>query len=239
MKKNETTVEFSIPDTFLAQWQSIVNTMTELAGIPAGLIMRIDKENIEVFVASHSEGNPYHPGDHEHLAKSGLYCETVIRTKQPLLVPDALSDPEWKDNPDVKLNMISYLGFPIFFPDGNPFGTLCILDKKANAYSDTVYNLLNHLRHLIQQHLAMLYMNTMLGEKNKDLMAYLDELQSLRGRILICAQCKKIRDSQGAWQPVEKYLINHPEADFSHGYCDDCYKKILDETDNSLLEPEH
>ena len=125
--------------------------------------------------------------------------------------------------------MISYLGFPILFPDDTPFGTLCILDAKPNAYSDTIYNLLDSFRQMIQQHLALLYMNTVLGEKNSSLMEYLDELQSLRGLIPICCQCKKIKDSEGYWNEVEKYLINHPEADFTHSYCPDCAKQWLDE----------
>ena len=104
--------EVDVSDELLALWQRLVDTMADLAGIPAGLIMRITQEDIEVCVASHTDGNPYHPGDSEHLANSGLYCETVIKTQSPLLVPDALADPDWRDNPDVKLNMISYHSRP-------------------------------------------------------------------------------------------------------------------------------
>jgi GAF domain-containing protein len=232
MKRNKPP-ELNVPDDLVGQWQGLVNTMAELAGIPAGLIMRITKEDIEVFVASQSQENPYHPGDREHLAGSGLYCETVLKTNKSLLVPDALSDPDWKDNPDVKLNMISYLGFPILLPDGTPFGTLCILDRKHNKYSGAIYSLLDNFRNVVQSHLALLYLNAVLGEKNASLMEYLDELQSLRGLIPICAQCKKIKDSDGYWNSIEKYLINHPEADFTHGYCPECAKKIMDEIENS------
>jgi len=35
-----------------------------------------------------------------------------------------LRDENWKNNPDIKLNMVSYLGVPILFPDGNPFRTI-------------------------------------------------------------------------------------------------------------------
>ncbi len=53
-------------------------------------------------------------------------------------------------------------------------------------------------------------------------MDYLDELQTLRGLVSICSQCKSIRDEQGEWHPIENLLIRHPEADFSHGLCPDC-----------------
>lgn len=233
MRKKKKPSEIIVPEDLLVQWQGIVDTIAELAGIPAGLIMRIKEEDIEVLVASKTKENPYHPGDREYLAGSGLYCETVINTKCPLLVPNALSDPKWKNNPDVKLNMISYLGFPILFPDESPFGTLCVLDNNTNSYNDSIYKLLENFRQLIQQHLALLYMNSVLGEENKSLIEYLKELQSLRGLIPICSKCKKIRDSKGHWRSVEEYLIHHPKADFSHGYCPECFKKIMDSSKNS------
>jgi GAF domain-containing protein len=233
MRKKIEPSMLQVPEDILAQWQSMVNVMVELAGIPAGLIMRIAKEDIEVFLASQGNGNPYHPGDREHLVGSGLYCETVIRTKQPLLIVDALADPKWRNNPDVKLNMISYLGFPILLPDNTPFGTICILDIRANVYSDTIQQLIEKFRNLIEAHLELLYMNTVLGEKNRHLSEYLDELQSLKGLIQICTSCKKIKDSKGYWNSVDKYLVDHPEANFTHGYCPECYKKAVDEIENS------
>ncbi|MFH2053599.1 MAG: HAMP domain-containing protein [bacterium] len=50
------------------------------------------------------------------------------------------------------------------------------------------------------------------------------EIKSLRGIIPICASCKKIRDDQGYWNQLETYLIEHSEAEFSHGLCPDCLK---------------
>jgi len=39
-----------------------------------------------------------------------LYCETVIGKDRELSIDNALNYKEWEDNPDVKLNMISYFG---------------------------------------------------------------------------------------------------------------------------------
>ena len=97
----------SIPNWTVEKWQTIVDTMAELVNVPAGLVMRINGAQIECLIASRTPGNPYHPGDSEHLLGSGHYCETVINTQKPLLVPNALTDPRWQHNPDVKLNMIS------------------------------------------------------------------------------------------------------------------------------------
>ncbi|MBN1811956.1 MAG: GGDEF domain-containing protein, partial [Anaerolineae bacterium] len=65
-----------VEEGIVEKWQGVVDTMAELLHVPAGLIMRMSNSDIEVFVASETEGNPYHPGDKEALMDSGLYCET-------------------------------------------------------------------------------------------------------------------------------------------------------------------
>lgn len=52
------------------------------------------------------------------------------------------------------------------------------------------------------------------------------EVKTLRGLLPICAGCKKIRDENGLWRPVESYIHEHSEADFSHGLCPECMEKI-------------
>jgi len=219
-------IEISVPNDIQENWQEIVNILAELCSVPAALIMRLSDTDIEVLLSNTSEGNPYHPGDKEHFEGSGLYCETVIKSKDKLLVPDALADEHWKNNPDVKLNMISYLGLPIFLPGEKPFGTICILDKKRNEYSKVMEQLMLKFKNMIESHLGMIYMNLILGDKNKKLTDYLMELQAFRGIVSICSNCKSIRDQQGEWNPIEHYLIQNPVADFSHGICPKCMKKL-------------
>jgi PAS domain S-box-containing protein len=50
------------------------------------------------------------------------------------------------------------------------------------------------------------------------------ERKILRGLLPTCAHCKKIRDEQGHWQVLEKYIGDHSHARFSHGLCPDCLK---------------
>jgi PAS domain S-box-containing protein len=49
-----------------------------------------------------------------------------------------------------------------------------------------------------------------------------EELRALQGLLPICMHCKKIRDDQDRWQPVEVYVRDRSKADFSHGICPDC-----------------
>jgi GAF domain-containing protein len=46
--------------------------------------------------------------------------------------------------------MISYLGFPIGWPDGRLFGTICVRDNKRNEYSEAYLKLLLHFRDMLQ-----------------------------------------------------------------------------------------
>jgi PAS domain S-box-containing protein len=54
----------------------------------------------------------------------------------------------------------------------------------------------------------------------------LDEIKTLKGILPICASCKKIRDDRGYWQQIESYIRDHSDAEFSHGLCPDCAKKL-------------
>ena len=42
----------------------------------------------------------------------------------------------------------------------------------------------------------------------------------------ICSSCKKIRTDTGAWERIERYIRDHTYAEFSHGLCPDCMKKL-------------
>ena len=53
--------------------------------------------------------------------------------------------------------------------------------------------------------------------------------------------CKKIRDDQDYWNQVEVYVHDHTEAEFSHGICPECTKKLypeLEQDDGNAPENE-
>lgn len=67
----------------------------------------------------------------------------------------------------------------------------------------------------------------------ESLKASLKEIRVLRGMLPICSYCKKIRDEEGKWQPIELYIHNRSDADFSHGICPDCLQAHYSEIINS------
>ena len=54
----------------------------------------------------------------------------------------------------------------------------------------------------------------------------LSRVKQLSGLLPICASCKKIRDDGGYWNQIEAYIRDHSEADFSHGICPDCARRL-------------
>jgi CheY-like chemotaxis protein len=64
----------------------------------------------------------------------------------------------------------------------------------------------------------------------RQLQVALAEVKTLSGMLPICCNCKKIRDEKGYWIKVENYIAEHSTASFSHGYCNECATKFLEES---------
>lgn len=213
-----------IPDEIKQKWQTVVDIMAELAAVPAALIMRLQSDEMEVFRASESEGNPFTVGMRMQL--QGLYCKAAIEKREGFRIPNALKDDFWRHSPGAQIGMIAYMGFPIFWPNGQPFGTICVLDWEENRFEGVFEQLLCQFRELIESHLGLLYVNHVLDQKAQALARSLAEIQTLRSILPICASCKKIRNDKGYWEALEVYLRDHVHVEFSHGYCPECLAAV-------------
>ena len=49
-------------------------------------------------------------------------------------------------------------------------------------------------------------------------------VQRLEGLLPICAFCKSIRNKAGQWEPMEAFISERSEAQFSHSFCPSCSK---------------
>lgn len=147
--------DIDVPSQILGKWQEIVNLVADIMGIPSALIMRKAPPDMAVLVASESDGNPYEANETAPL-NTGRYCEAVMNEQRLLLIPDARQEDAWKSNPDLKRGMISYMGFPIAWPDGEIFGTICVLDSRKNAYGDAFLKLLLLCRNIVQADLQFM-----------------------------------------------------------------------------------
>lgn len=110
------------------------------------------------------------------------------------------------------------------------FGISILLGQ---VYSHPFYAVWNFLIHLIS-FLAigwsvynMRYSFERERKEAEDLERALSEIKVLEAFLPICAQCKKIRDQQGAWKQLEVYIGQQTGTQFSHTYCPECARKVL------------
>ncbi|MFA0568768.1 sensor domain-containing phosphodiesterase [Vibrio gallaecicus] len=160
------TSQIDVPDDMFNGWQKTLDLLAEIVDSPAVLIMKVTATDISVFTTSNTQGNPYNRHDSEVLG-NGLYCETVIKNQSELHIPNALKDPEWDQNPDIKLGMIAYCGLPLTWPDKTPFGTICMLDNQEREYSQSYRQLLERFQNGINANLAHLYQQSELQYLNQ------------------------------------------------------------------------
>ncbi len=158
----------------LNKWQELVNSMARFMKVPSALIMKLDKPEMEVLVASQNESNPASVGARADWAK--IYCGEAIRSRKPQWITNALNDERWADNPLLELNLVSYLGYPLFLPNGQPFGTICILDIKENPFCEDYKEILGHFKEIVENDLSLAF-------KQEELIARNEELEILKDRL--------------------------------------------------------
>ncbi|WP_168194882.1 PAS domain-containing protein [Chromobacterium phragmitis] len=150
------TRNLAVGHDYAEKWQEVLDLLASMVSIPAALIMRAQPPQIKVFLSSNSDGNPYEEEEMADLG-TGLYCETVMARRGELIVPNALADPGWDSNPDIKLGMISYMGMPLIWPNQDVFGTICVLDREENPYNPTYRELLAQFRSMVERDLRQIY----------------------------------------------------------------------------------
>lgn len=145
-----------VPPEMLASWQKAIDLMAELLEVPAGFVTRACDGRIYTLLDSDNNKTPLKSGGSAPLG-SGYYCEGVMDSRAALLVTDALEDPQWRNSPDANLGLVSYFGVPLCWPNGDIFGTVCVLDAKARQYSERQQELVTRFRDAVQQGLQTLF----------------------------------------------------------------------------------
>lgn len=146
-------IQFDIKQIDIPEWQEIIDFVSESLQVPAAIITHVVEDDVNIVAASRNDRNPFITGTRAKFKGQGYYCEAVVNSGQDLVVADAREDQQWENGPNVKIGLISYLGLPIFYPDGEAFGTICILDYKAQRYDYGYKRLLEKFRNLFQKHI--------------------------------------------------------------------------------------
>ena len=144
-----------VPESLISKWQRVVDLTARLVHVPSSLIMKTDPPNHAVLVSSAGAHNPYRVGMSFELNRN-LYCYSVLQNRGELLVRNAWAEPDWCDNQDLEHGMSFYIGYPLQWPDGTLFGTICVLDRRENKHAILHRDLLQEFCNLIEGDLALL-----------------------------------------------------------------------------------
>lgn len=146
-------MKITIPESTLNKWQNIANLLTDVIDVPAALILQKEDDFNEVLIKSQNDQNPFEKGKLQN-KNAGMFCKLVISQGTPLQISNAKKDPYWSEFSKFDHDMISYLGYPLMWPDGKIFGAICILDNKEHSYKSPQKNLISEFANTINSDIA-------------------------------------------------------------------------------------
>jgi len=172
-----------IPEGIAEIWQRVIDSLAIYLAVPGVMINRLQPPELEVFMANSGSGTPLHSGT--KMDMDGVYCTTVALRRDKLKINDASSDPEWSMSPTAKEGIISYMGVPLIWPDGEVFGTLCAIDVHKHDWGEQAESLLQTLKDTIESHLALILENNGAEFNIEELEDALEKVLTLHGFTLV------------------------------------------------------
>lgn len=192
-----------IPQEIMTRWHRLVNIMGQVTDTSTALITQLHPETIEMLVSSDSKNNPYNAHE-ETPRRCGLYCDWVVEQQKPLLVSDAAEDKNWFNNPDMAHNLSFYLGYPLSWPDGEAFGTICVLDVMNNLKAKKYRNLIEEFQTIVNQDLAFILSQEINQQEH-------DDLENLLAKQR--CEVKNRANDLAEINTAMRVLLNHREKD--------------------------
>jgi diguanylate cyclase (GGDEF)-like protein/PAS domain S-box-containing protein len=162
--------KIKISNSTLDQWQQLLDMLVEFFEVQDALINNYQAPYLKVTKGSSNSENLFSEGT--KLKVKGLYCEDVIKEKKSLEVNNAAVIKKWESSIYMENGLIAYLGYPILWPNGEIYGTICIHDNHERNFDNSLKKRIEFIRDLIENNLGTMYNNHL----NSNLRQYYSKL---------------------------------------------------------------
>lgn len=216
---------------FKSTAMQIFDTCKTIIGAKSGYIslLSVDGTHNE-YLFLDQDGSLQVAGTDLEIPVQGILSQ-AYKTCKPMYQNDCKKNKWVKFMPDGYLDTRNVLFVPLV--NNSKVVGLLVLTEKDKGFNDEDTQLAIAFGEIASIALYNSRNSEMFEESEKqkiDIIYKLNEviakIKTLSGLLPICASCKKIRGSKGYWYQVEEYIEKHSDAEFSHGLCPDCIKKL-------------
>ena len=137
----------SLPES---QYQDVAELASIICGTPISVISLVDRDR-QWFKAKTGV-------DATETGRDIAFCaHALLEPEELLVVPDAMRDPRFADNPLVtgEMQIRFYAGAPLRTQDGLALGTLCVIDRTPRELTSTQARALSALSRQVMSHLEL------------------------------------------------------------------------------------
>ena len=116
-----------------AAFDRLAQLAARLLQAPIALVSLVDEDR-QFFKSCLGLPEPWASWRETPLSHS--FCQHVVATRAPLIIGDARTHPEFRDNLAIRdLGAVAYLGIPLTLPNGHTVGSFCVLDSVPRTWT--------------------------------------------------------------------------------------------------------
>jgi len=157
IKTSQCIVSYPPEELDFEKWQRLVNLMAKLYNATSGVVVQFRQETFNVVATSNNPDNFLKVNSNWPWDMKS-FCRKIIETNDKLYVNNAKASDEWSCAPPVAEGPVrSYLGYPLYWPDGSLFGSFCVIDTKPTEYPYSLIEMLEQLKLIVESELKHVF----------------------------------------------------------------------------------
>lgn len=160
----------------LDKWQQHINLLARLFRVPSCMVLQQHHDGFQILITNRNQRQSIATGGFVPWGMRSLHRQ-VLEANRELYVPNAILQECWSGFEETENGVVSYLGLPLCWPNGVPFGVLCIMDSQPTDYRDPYFELMNSFKQQIEADLQLL-----VNEQEISELALLDDMTGVYNR---------------------------------------------------------